>query len=134
MYLLDTNICIYVMKDVFPSLSERLFRENPDNIAISAITLYELEYGAAKSRWGERTRDNMYLFLSPFTILPFDAKDAAAAGYIRAFLAEAGSPIGPYDIQIAAQGLSRDMTVVTHNTKEFARVPGLRTEDWIRLS
>lgn len=79
MYLLDTNICIYVMKDSFPSLTERLLSTNPDQVAISAVTIYELEYGAAKSKWGERTRDKLYAFLSPFSIIPFDAYDAAAA-------------------------------------------------------
>lgn len=134
MYLLDTNICIYVMKNSFPSLTERLLNTDPANVAISAITVYELEYGAAKSRWGDRTRDKLYAFLSPFSVLPFDAYDAAAAGYLRCLLAQQDSPIGPYDIQIAAQAFARDLTVVTHNTKEFARIPDLKVEDWISLS
>ncbi len=134
MYLLDTNICIYVMKDSFPSLTERLLSTDPYQVAISAITIYELEYGAAKSKWGERTRDKLYAFLSPFSIIPFDAYDAAAAGRLRWLLAKQGSPVGPYDIQIAAQAFARDMTVVTHNVKEFSRIPGLKVEDWITLS
>ena len=134
MYLLDTNICIYVMKDSFPTLTKRLLSTDPSDVAISAVTIYELEYGAAKSRWGERTRDKLYAFLSPFSIIPFDAYDAAAAGYIRWLLAQHGSPIGPYDIQIAAQAFARDMTVVTHNTREFERIPNLKVEDWISLS
>ena len=134
MYLLDTNICIFVMKNRFPALTDTLLGKNPDDIAISSITLYELEYGAAKSRWGEKTRDKLYAFLSPFSILPFDANDAVAAGYIRAMLAEQGSPIGPYDVQIAAQAYARDLIVVTHNTAEFSRIPNLRIEDWTGLS
>jgi tRNA(fMet)-specific endonuclease VapC len=134
MYLLDTNICIYVMKDSFPSLTKRLLNESPDNIAISAITIYELEYGAAKSRWSDRTRDKLYSFLAPFTSIPFDAHDAATTGYLRALMAQQGSPIGPYDIQIAGQALARDLTVITHNFKEFSRIPGLKLEDWVNLS
>ena len=134
MYLLDTNICIHVMKNTFPELTAHLLSIDPDDVAISSITLYELEYGAAKSNWGDRTRDKLYAFLAPFTILPFDAKDAACAGRLRALLANQGSPIGPYDIQIAAQGFARDLTVITHNTKEFSRVPGLKVEDWVQIS
>ena len=134
MYLLDTDICIYLMKDSFPALTKRLLSEDPNNVAISAITVYELEYGAAKSRWSERTRDALYSFLAPFNIIPFDAGDAAAAGQLRSFLAQQGSPIGPYDIQIAAQAFVRDMTVVTQNVREFSRVPDLKIEDWVILS
>lgn len=134
MYLLDTNICIYVLKNQIPSLTARLLSESPDDVAVSAITVYELEYGAAKSRWGDRTRDKLYAFLSPFTTIPFDAADAAVTGYLRALMAHKGSPIGPYDIQIAGQALARGMTVVTHNIKEFSRIPGLKVEDWVSLS
>ncbi len=130
MYLLDTNICIYLIKNTYPSMTERVFSMDPSELCISAITLYELEYGAAKSKWSEQTRQKLYMFLAPFTILPFDGKDAVNAGIIRANLEKEGNPIGPYDIQIAAQGLARNLIVITHNTAEFNRVPGLRTEDW----
>ena len=73
----------------------------------------------------------MKLFLAPFTIVPFDGNDAIAAGEIGQFLEKAGTPIGPYDLQIAAQGLARGYTVVTHNTGEFSRVPNLQVIDWI---
>lgn len=131
MYLLDTNICIFVMKNTYRSLTERLLATTPDDVAVSAITVYELEYGAAKSNWGERTRENLRMFLSPFIILPFDSKDAIVAGQIRAHLSSVGNLIGPYDIQIAAQGIARDLTVITHNTDEFTRVPGLKLDDWV---
>lgn len=134
MYLLDTNICIYIMKNTFPRLTERLLETEPDDVAISSITLFELEYGACKSKWGEQTRDKLYTFLAPFNILPFDDKDAVCAGYLRALLSKQGSPIGPYDIQIAAQAYARGLTVVTRNTKEFLRIPGLKVEDWLKLS
>lgn len=71
------------------------------------------------------------MFLSPFNILPFNSDDAVTAGRIRGYLERRGTPIGPYDIQIAAQGVSRGITVITHNIDEFSRVPGLRLEDWI---
>ena len=134
MYLLDTNICIYLMKNRYPGLSERLLSLDPSETAISSITLFELEYGAAKSRWGERTRENLYAFLSPFTIIPFDDRDAVTAGNIRALLASKGSLIGPFDLLIAAQAYARALIVVTHNTAEFSRIPGLKTEDWVLLS
>ena len=130
MYLLDTNICIYAMKNSFPNLSQKLFRVSPSEIYISSITVGELEYGCSKSRWGKRSRSVMNLFLAAYTVLPFDQDDAVVFGRIRAELAKAGSPIGPYDIQIAAQCISRGLTVVTHNTGEFNRVPGLGVEDW----
>lgn len=134
MYLLDTNICINIMKNSFPALTERLLKESPNDVAISSITLFELEYGASKSRWGDRNRDKLYSFLAPFTILPFSDKDAICAGKLRALLSNQGSPIGPYDIQIAAQAYSRGLTVVTRNVSELSRIPGLKVENWLKLS
>lgn len=131
MLLLDTNICVYLMKNKYPAAKEKLLNMHPSDLAISSITVYELEYGAAKSLWPEKNRNNVKLFLAPFTIIPFDGKDAVMAGEIRQILEKAGTPIGPYDIQIAAQGLSRGLTVVTHNTSEFSRVPNLNIIDWI---
>ncbi len=130
MWLLDTNVCINFMKNTYPVLTEKLLSHNPIDLAVSSITVFELEYGAAKSKWGEKSRRNMASFLAPFTILPFSADDAAFAGRIRAYLAQQGQPIGPYDVLIASQGLRRDLTVVTHNTGKFSRVPGLKVEDW----
>ncbi len=99
MYLLDTNICIYAIKNIYPNLTNRLFSHDPSELFISSITVFELEYGAAKSRWGERTRQKLAMFLAPFHILPFDSDDAVIAGRLRAYLMQQGSPIGPYDIQ-----------------------------------
>ena len=130
MYLLDTNICIYAMKNQYPALTGKLFQISPDEICISAVTVGELEYGCAKSKWGERSRSVMNMFLSAYTILPFEYNDALTFGRLRAELAMRGTPIGPYDMQIAAQGLNRDLAVVTHNTGEFSRVPGIVLEDW----
>lgn len=130
MYLLDTNICIYALKGTYPKLAEKLLSVHPDKIKISAVTVFELEYGAAKSKWGSRTRETLRMFLSSFEILPFSDKDAISCGIIRAELASCGTPIGAYDVMIAAQGVSRRLTVVTHNTGEFERVPGIVLEDW----
>ena len=131
MYLLDTNICIYAMKNTYPSLTGKLFEIRPSEIFISAVTVGELEYGCAKSKWSDRSRGIMNLFLSAFTILPFDREDALWFGRLRAALAAADTPVGPYDIQIAAQGVSRGLTVITHNIGEFSRVPNLKVEDWV---
>ncbi len=132
-YLLDTNICIYGLKNKYPSLTQKLFQIHPDEIAVSAVTVSELEYGAAKSKWSQQTSFRMHMFLSAFTILPFSQQDGVKAGQIRDFLEEQGRIIGPYDIQIAAQGVSRGLIVVTHNTKEFNRVPDICLEDWVSL-
>ena len=130
MYLLDTNICIYALKGKYPHISKKLLTIPPEDIKISAVTVMELEYGAAKSKWGERSREAMRAFLASFDILPFTTEDAALCGSLRARLAMAGTPIGAYDIMIAAQGIRRGLTVVTHNTGEFQRVPGIEIEDW----
>ena len=130
MYLLDTNICIYAIKGSFPELTNKLLTVHPNEICISSITVGELEYGAAKSRWGDRTRQILQSFLANFDILPFTEQDAILFGRLRVALAMAGTPIGAYDIMIAAQGVRRGLTVVTHNTKAFIRVPGLKLEDW----
>ena len=120
------------MKNSFPSMTERVFSHSPSEFCISSITVYELEYGAAKSKWGERTRQNLHLFLAPFNILKFDSTDAISAGIIRAHLEKCGTPIGPYDIQLAGQALSKSLTFITHNVEEFGRVPGLILEDWVK--
>ena len=132
MYLIDTNICIYFLKNSYPELTKRFFQTDPVNLMISSVTVFELEYGAAKSKWGEKTRQKLAMFLAPFRILPFDSEDAVFAGTIRAYLEQKGTPIGPYDIQIAAQGLAKDLTVITHNTDEFSRIPDLKLEDWVK--
>ena len=131
MYLLDTNTCIYFMKNTYPRLTQRLLSHDPSELLISSLTVLELEYGAEKSNWGDRTRQKMAMFLAPFTILPFETNDAISAARIRAYLERHGIIISAYDIQIAAQGLSRGLTVVTHNTGEFNRIPELKLEDWV---
>ena len=130
MYLLDTNICIYSINGRHPQLTEKLFTVLPHEILISSVTVGELEYGAAKSRWGDRTRQILRAFLANFRIIPFTDEDAAVFGRIRAELETQGKMIGVFDAMIGAQGLAGGYTIVTHNTHEFLRIPGIRLEDW----
>ncbi len=131
MYLIDTNICIYLIKKQYPIVQKRLEACEPSAIAVSAITVAELEYGVAKSLNQEKNRLALKNFLSSFEILPFDDRDAECFGMIRACLEKQGTPIGAYDLEIAAQAMARDIVVVTNNVKEFARVPGLKVENWV---
>ncbi len=130
MYLLDTNICIYAMKNIYPSLTKKLFEMDPAEIFLSTVTIAELEYGCAKSMWEARSRSITNIFVATYSVLPFEQDDAVLSGRLRAELAKVGKPIGPYDILIAAQGIARGLTVITHNTEEFRRVPGIQLEDW----
>ena len=127
-YLLDANVVIALLNDSTSPAARRARQERPGDMALPAIVAHELYYGAFKSRRADRN-----VALSDalrFAILEFDTEDARQSGRIRAALAEQGTPIGPYDILIAGQALARDLTLVTHNTREFGRVPGLRVEDW----
>ena len=118
------------MKKKFPILQFRIETESLFNIALSSITVAELEYGIAKSRFPKKNRELLYGFLSPFEIIPFSELDAENFGYIRAYLNKKGTPIGPYDLQIASQCLTRNLSLVTNNVKEFERVPKLIIENW----
>jgi tRNA(fMet)-specific endonuclease VapC len=127
-YLLDTNVVIGLLNDTTSTLAKRARRESPGDIAVSAIVLHELFYGAFKSR---RAAQNVSLVDSlQFAVIEFDREDARQAGQVRALLSSKGTPIGPYDVLIAGQAKARDLVLITHNTQEFGRVPGLRTEDW----
>ena len=130
-YLLDTNICIYVIKRHPPQVVDRIRSSKPQDIAISTITLAELEHGAAKSQYPDRNRLALLAFLLPFTILDFDQAAAFHYGLIRAALESKGTPIGPMDMLIAAQARSRSMVLVTNNQGEFRRVADLRIENWV---
>ncbi|MGD0023547.1 MAG: type II toxin-antitoxin system VapC family toxin [Xanthobacteraceae bacterium] len=133
MICLDTNAVITMLNEpasrVEAQLRAALRGGNP--VAISSLVLFELWHGAAKSARTERNIDRIKDFLvAPIQVLAFDADDAREAGEIRAALERLGTPIGPYDILIAAQARRRGATLVTANEREFARVPGLQTEDW----
>ncbi|MCD4707853.1 MAG: type II toxin-antitoxin system VapC family toxin [Candidatus Sabulitectum sp.] len=132
MYLIDTDICIYLIKKKSEHLLQRFEAEKAFNIGVSAISVAELEYGIAKSMYPERNRKAFAEFLAWFDIIPFTDIDAEAFGAIRVYLYKKGTPIGPYDLQIAAQCLSRNLVLVTNNTREFARIPDLHIENWIQ--
>jgi tRNA(fMet)-specific endonuclease VapC len=129
-YLLDTNVCIQLLNNSKPSVKARLVAEQPTNVYLCTVVQLELIYGAYHSA---RTQDNLALlerFFSQFTILDFDDRSARIAGQVRAKLAELGTPIGPYDLQIAAIALANSLVLVTHNVSEFSRVNELKIEDW----
>jgi tRNA(fMet)-specific endonuclease VapC len=129
-YLLDANAVAGLLNDAASSLAQRARREKPADIAISAIVTHELFYGAFKS---QRAVQNVALVDAlQFAVIEFDKEDARQAGKIRALLASKGTPIGPYDVLIAGQAMARNMVLVTRNTDEFERIPGLRLEDWRR--
>ena len=129
-YLLDTNICIYVINTRSPKVVNRIRREPPESIGISAVTLAELEYGVSRSRFPDRNRLALLEFLFPFKIMDFDQEAAARYGTIRNALERKGTPIGPLDLLLAAQARSRNLVFVTNNEREFKRIEGLRTENW----
>ena len=127
-YLLDANAVIVLLNDPNSSIAQRARRHKPQDVGLSAIVAHELYYGAFKS---QRTARNVALVDAlQFQVVEFDHGDARHAGEVRALLAARGTPIGPYDVLIAGQARARELILVTHNTGEFRRVPGLRTEDW----
>jgi tRNA(fMet)-specific endonuclease VapC len=128
-FLLDTNLCIRVLRDRAPSLREK-FNLEAESLAISAIVLTELLHGAAKSARPDANRGEVENFAARLEVLPFDAAAAHHAADIRATLERQGRAIGGYDILIAGHARSRALIVVTGNRGEFDRVPGLQCEDW----
>ena len=126
-YLLDTNVVIRLLNSD-PVVTARTRQHDRDEMGMSAIVLHELMFGAFKSLYPERNLG--FLDELDFDALDFQRRDAREAGRIRAALVARGTPIGPYDILIAGQALARDLILVTHNTREFSRVPGLKVEDW----
>lgn len=128
--MLDTNACIYLIKEHPSSVLER-FASNPvGDIGVSVITLAELEYGISKSSRPARNREALEQFISPLEVASFDRDATAAYGKLRTTLEKKGQPIGSMDLLIAAHAISLDVRLITHNVKEFGRVPGLRIEDW----
>ncbi|ABE39898.1 type II toxin-antitoxin system tRNA(fMet)-specific endonuclease VapC [Rhodopseudomonas pseudopalustris] len=129
-YMLDTNICIYVMKTHPPSLREK-FNALAEQLCISSITLGELFYGAEKSARRTENLTTIAHFTARLEVLPFADKAAAHYGQVRAELERAGTPCGPHDMQIGGHARSEGLIVVTNNMREFARMPGVRTENWV---
>ena len=133
-YMLDTNICIYIIKRRPPSVLAALLKHEQAGIGVSIITVCELAYGAAKSG-SARNQAALQQFLEPLSVADFDRAAAAAYAKLRAHLEAAGTPIGPFlgplDTQIAAHALSLGVTLVSNNTREFERVPDLRLVNWV---
>jgi len=129
-YLLDTNICVILIRKKSPLVLERLLQHSFTEIGVSTLTIAELQYGVAKSSDPVQNQEALDEFLIPFTFLAFDELSTVAYGKIRTRLEAQGTPIGAIDFLLAAQALSNQLTFVTNNVREFARVPGLRIEDW----
>ena len=126
-YLFDTNAVIRLLNGD-AALMRRVRPHRRGDFGLSAIVMHELFYGAFKSRHTSRTLG--FIEDLAFDILDFAREDARRAGEIRAMLAAAGTPVGPYDVLIAGQALARNLTLITHNVREFSRVPDLKMEDW----
>lgn len=128
-YMLDTNICIFTIKNK-PQVVREAFTAKHGQLCISSITAMELIYGAEKSASVEKNLRVVEGFMSQIEVLSYDLNASNHTGQIRDSLAKAGTPIGPYDQMIAGHARSLGLVVVTNNIKEFARVDGLRIEDW----
>lgn len=129
--MLDTNICIYIIKNKPQNVREKLKEFDVGDLVLSSITVSELYYGVYKSEYMEKNLLALEHFLKPFDILEYDIKASAAYGKIRADLEKRGQIIGGLDMMIAAHALSCNMTLVTNNTKEFKRVKELRIDNWV---
>lgn len=129
-YLIDTNGMIALMGGRSEALMRRVEASQPGSIATSAIVAHELFFGAFQSTQVDRNLETLRLAFVDIGVLDYDREDARTAGEIRADLKRKGTPIGPYDLLIAGQAKARNLTVITNNTREFVRVPGLRVEDW----
>ena len=128
-FLLDTNTVIALFNASNTALRAHITSYQPVDIVVSALVVHELYFGAYKS---QRLEHNLAkVDRLPFEVLDFDKEDARQAGAIRSLLAKAGTPIGPYDVLIAGQAMARNLTLISHNTKEFSRIDGLLLEDWL---
>lgn len=130
MILLDTNICIYIINAKPAAVLQRFRQYRIGEIGVCSVVAAELAYGVAKSG-SLRNRQALEMFLAPLTILPFDEPAAWAYGELRAVLERKGTTIGSLDMLIAAHALSQQALLVTHNTDEFSRVPGLQLDNWV---
>lgn len=130
-YLLDTDTCIYALKQN-PAVLNRLLTQSREEIALSVISEAELRTGAAKSDSAAKTLRLVENFLRPLSILEFTSDDASAYAQVRAKLERTGTPIGPLDTLIAAQAVARKLVLVSNNLREFSRIAGLRLENWAR--
>ena len=130
-YLLDTNICIYLIKRKPPEVLQRFLQLSPGSVFISSVTTSELYYGAQKSQRVQTNLEALNHFLLSFRIVDYDESASFLYGELRADLEKRGQPIVPLDMMIAAHALSLDVPLVTNNTKEFERIKGLKLENWV---
>ncbi|MFV1985480.1 MAG: type II toxin-antitoxin system VapC family toxin [Thiohalomonadales bacterium] len=130
MFLLDTNVCIQLLNQTHTTLIKHFSQHQPDEIALCSIVKAELLYGARHSKRVEANIHLLTQFFSPLISLCFDDRCAEEAGQIRADLVSQGKPIGPNDLLIAAIARAHDVILITHNTREFSRITGLRLDDW----
>ena len=131
MILLDTNICIYIINAKPPAVLARFQQYRLGDIGLCSVVAAELAFGVAKSG-SARNRQALEMFLAPLTILPFDAPAVWAYGDLRADLERRGTPIGSLDTMIAAHVLSQQAKLITNNTREFVKVPGLQLDNWVQ--
>ena len=130
MILLDTNICIYIINAKPPAVLQRFRNYRMGEVGVCTVVAAELAFGVAKSG-SPRNRHALELFLAPLTVLPFDEAAVWSYGTLRAALEHQGKQIGALDTMIGAHALSQQATLVTNNTSEFARIPGLRLDNWV---
>ena len=131
LFLLDTNICIYIINQRPDSVFKKFKKVSLDNILISSVTEYELRYGVEKSQKSEKNLVILNDFLAFLNIVPFDSLSSSIAASIRCTLEKKGQMIGPYDLLIASQAIANGYTLVTNNEKEFKRIKDLKIENWI---
>jgi len=132
-YMLDTNICIYIIKEKPKNVLKKFQSYEIGDISISMITFAELQYGVEKSQYKEKNQTALAGFLAPIEIFSFEQNAAMKYGEIRAKLEKQGNIIGAYDLMIGAHAISEDLTLVTNNINEFERVPELATENWVDI-
>lgn len=130
-YLLDTNICIYLIKQKPVNVLKKFQTIEAGEICVSSVTVAEMLYGVEKSKYKKQNRAAIEQFLLPLIVLDFDISAAVEFGKIRNHLESKGMPIGPYDLMIASQAMSRTLNLVTNNTREFSRIPNLTIENWV---
>ena len=129
-YLLDTNTCIGYLNRRNSAIYQHLVAVSADDVCICDVVKFELYYGAYKSSQTAKNLESLSNFFGDLASLPFDSQAAKICGQIRVTLQAAGTPIGAYDLQIGAIALANNLTLVTHNTREFSRIPDLKLEDW----
>ncbi len=132
LFMLDTNICIFLIKRRSDELIHRMRVFRTGEIGVSVVTVAELQYGVSKSEHQERNQSALEAFLLPLDTADFSFDVTVTYGHIRAELERNGQPMGPLDTMIAAHAVSLDVPLVTNNTREFERVKGLRVEDWTK--